>query len=228
MAVRITDLVPTEEETQAKKERSIMFKLKVSFPAKVTSVNKNGTVNIQPVIREKLLSSSNRVSYVNLPIIPNVPICWPSAGGYSITFPINIGDECLAVISDQSFDNWWLYGGVQNPIEYRRHDLTDAIAIFGPKSIPNTLPGPQGLTLRGPKGKGIEILKDGSINILSGTGASLVIKGDNITAKVGSSSLQVTAEGVVIKGKLTVDDIEFKEHKHTAPLGGGETSGVIS
>ena len=68
----------------------------------------------------------------------------------------------------------------------------------------------------------------GSINILSGTGASLVIKGDNITAKVGSSSLQVTAEGVVIKGKLTVDDIEFKEHKHTAPAGGGETSGVIS
>ena len=62
MAVRITDLVPTEEETQAKKERSIMFKLKVSFPAKVTSVNKNGTVNIQPVIREKLLSSSNRAS----------------------------------------------------------------------------------------------------------------------------------------------------------------------
>ena len=55
-----------------------------------------------------------------------------------------------------------------------------------------------------------------------------MIKGNNITAKVGSSSLQLTAEGVEIKGKLKINDIEFKEHKHTAPEGGGETSGVIT
>lgn len=227
MAIRITDLVPTEEETQAKRERALMFNMKVSFPAKVTTVNANGTVNIQPVIREKLISSGNSVSYVNLPIIPNVPICWPNAGGYSITFPIDVGDECLAVISDQSFDNWWLYGGVQNPVEYRRHDLTDAIAIFGPKSIPNTLPEPQGLTLRGPKGKGIEILSDGTLKLLSGTGASLVINQSKATIKVGASSIEITSAGIKVTGKLTINDIEFMEHKHTAPAEGGETSGVI-
>ena len=227
MAVRITDLVPTEEETQAKRERALMFNMKVSFPAKVTTVNANGTVNIQPVIREKLISSGNSVSYVNLPIIPNVPICWPNAGGYSITFPIDVGDECLAVISDQSFDNWWLYGGVQNPIEYRRHDLTDAIAIFGPKSIPNTLPEPQGFTVRTPKGKAIEILSDGTLKLLSGTGASLVINQSKATIKVGASSIEITSAGIKVTGKLTINDIEFMEHKHTAPAEGGETSGVI-
>lgn len=227
MAVRITDLVPTEEETQAKRERALLFNMKVSFPAKVTTVNANGTVNIQPVIREKLISSGNSVSYVNLPIIPNVPICWPNAGGYSITFPIDVGDECLAVISDQSFDNWWLYGGVQNPIEYRRHDLTDAIAIFGPKSIPNTLPEPQGFTVRTPKGKAIEILGDGTLKLLSGTGASLVINQSKATIKVGASSIEITSAGIKVTGKLTINDIEFMEHKHTAPVEGGETSGVI-
>lgn len=227
MAVRITDLVPTEEETQAKRERALLFNMKVSFPAKVTTVNANGTVNIQPVIREKLISSGNSVSYVNLPIIPNVPICWPNAGGYSITFPIDVGDECLAVISDQSFDNWWLYGGVQNPIEYRRHDLTDAIAIFGPKSIPNTLPEPQGFTVRTPKGKAIEILGDGTLKLLSGTGASLVINQSKATIKVGASSIEITSAGIKVTGKLTINDIEFMEHKHTAPAEGGETSGVI-
>lgn len=227
MAIRITDLVPTEEETQAKRERALMFNMKVSFPAKVTTVNANGTVNIQPVIREKLISSGNSVSYVNLPIIPNVPICWPNAGGYSITFPIDVGDECLAVISDQSFDNWWLYGGVQNPVEYRRHDLTDAIAIFGPKSIPNTLPEPQGFTVRTPKGKAIEILGDGTLKLLSGTGASLVINQSKATIKVGASSIEITSAGIKVTGKLTINDIEFMEHKHTAPAEGGETSGVI-
>lgn len=227
MAVRITDLVPTEEETQAKRERALLFNMKVSFPAKVTTVNANGTVNIQPVIREKLISSGNSVSYVNLPIIPNVPICWPNAGGYSITFPIDVGDECLAVISDQSFDNWWLYGGVQNPVEYRRHDLTDAIAIFGPKSIPNTLPEPQGFTVRTPKGKAIEILGDGTLKLLSGTGASLVINQSKATIKVGASSIEITSAGIKVTGKLTINDIEFMEHKHTAPAEGGETSGVI-
>lgn len=227
MAVRITDLVPTEEETQAKRERALMFNTKVSFPAKVTTVNANGTVNIQPVIREKLISSGNSVSYVNLPIIPNVPICWPNAGGYSITFPIDVGDECLAVISDQSFDNWWLYGGVQNPVEYRRHDLTDAIAIFGPKSIPNALPEPQGFTVRTPKGKAIEILGDGTLKLLSGTGASLVINQSKATIKVGASSIEITSAGIKITGKLIINDIEFMEHKHTAPAEGGETSGVI-
>ena len=227
MAIRITDLVPTEEETQAKRERALMFNMKVSFPAKVTTVNANGTVNIQPVIREKLISSGNSVSYVNLPIIPNVPICWPNAGGYSITFPIDVGDECLAVISDQSFDNWWLYGGVQNPVEYRRHDLTDAIAIFGPKSIPNTLPEPQGFTVRTPKGKAIEILSDGTLKLLSGTGASLVINQSKATIKVGASSIEMTSDGIKVTGKLTINDIEFMEHKHTAPAEGGETSGVI-
>lgn len=228
MAVRISDLIPTEEQTQAKRERSMMFKLKVSFPAKVTTVNANGTVNIQPVIREKLISASNKINYVNLPIIPNVPICWPSGGGYSITFPISVGDECLAVISDQSFDNWWLYGGVQNPIEYRRHDLTDAIAIFGPKSIPKTLPEPQGLTLRSPKGKAIEILKDGSINITGNNVAGMVIKGNTVTIKSGSNSIEVSADGIKIKGKLLIDDAEYSQHKHNAPDGGGETSGVIT
>lgn len=227
MAVRITDLVPTEEETQAKRERALLFNMKVSFPAKVTTVNANGTVNIQPVIREKLISSGNSVSYVNLPIIPNVPICWPNAGGYSITFPIDVGDECLAVISDQSFDNWWLYGGVQNPVEYRRHDLTDAIAIFGPKSIPNTLPEPQGFTVRTPKGKAIEILGDGTLKLLSGTGTSLVINQSKATIKVGASSIEITSAGIKVTGKLTINDIEFMEHKHTAPAEGGETSGVI-
>ena len=227
MAVRITDLVPTEEETQAKRDRALLFKMKVSFPAKVTTVNANGTVNIQPVVREKLISAKNSINYVNLPIIPNVPICWPSAGGYSITFPINVGDECLAIISDQSFDNWWLYGGVQNPVEYRRHDLTDAIAIFGPKSIPNTLPEAQGFTVRTPKGKSIEILADGTIKLLSTTSTTLTLNPGKAEIKVGASAIEVTSAGIKITGKLTIDDVEFMEHKHTAPPDGGETSGVI-
>ena len=45
--------------------------------------------------------------------------------------------------------------------------------------------------------------------------------------KVGASSIEITSAGIKVTGKLTINDIEFMEHKHTAPAEGGETSGVI-
>lgn len=51
-----------------------------------------------------------------------------------MTFPIKKDDECLVIFSDLSIDNWWESGNVQNPVEQRRHDLSDGMAIFGLKN----------------------------------------------------------------------------------------------
>lgn len=72
------------------------------------------------------------------PII-DVPVQFPSGGGFHVTFPMSSGDECLVVFSERAIDNWLRFGGIQKPIDKRMHEYTDAFAIPGIKSIPNAL-----------------------------------------------------------------------------------------
>ena len=69
----------------------------------------------------------------------DVPVMFPRGGGYVLTFPVQKDDECLVVFSDMCIDAWFSLGGIQNQIEKRRHDLSDAIAILGLWSQPKKL-----------------------------------------------------------------------------------------
>lgn len=148
--LNIQDIFPTNATAMGQLKDNVAFDIKVAFPAIVNKVNADGTVDIQPAIRDRVKNLNNQFEYIQLPVIPNVPVCFPSGGGYSISMPVAIGDECLAVICDSSFDYWWLYGGIQNPVEIRRHDLTDAIAIMGIKNNTKATSFPSGLTIKGP------------------------------------------------------------------------------
>lgn len=105
------------------------------------------TVTVQPAIQGRNTDLQNNTKWVNLPILPDVPICFPCAGagqnstsqGVSITFPVQKGDECLVVFSARCFDAWWQNGGVQPPLEARMHDLSDGFAILGFRSQPRKL-----------------------------------------------------------------------------------------
>jgi len=56
-----------------------------------------------------------------------------------ITCPINPGDECVLLFSDREIESWFINGEV-NPLGYQRmHDLTDAVAIFGIRSLPKMI-----------------------------------------------------------------------------------------
>lgn len=55
------------------------------------------------------------------------------------TFPLEQGMECLLLFSDREIESWFINGEV-NPIGYQRmHDLTDAVAIVGLRSLPNMI-----------------------------------------------------------------------------------------
>ena len=56
-----------------------------------------------------------------------------------ITNEIKEGDECILLFSDREIESWFVNGDV-NPVAYpRMHDLTDAVAIFGIRSLPNMI-----------------------------------------------------------------------------------------
>jgi hypothetical protein len=60
--------------------------------------------------------------------------------GWSLTFPIVEGTECLLIFADMCIDAWWQNSGVSPQADRRRHDLSDAFALFGPWSQPNRIP----------------------------------------------------------------------------------------
>jgi hypothetical protein len=130
---------PSEAIRQALKQFGC--KLRVSMPAIVVSFDEDAqTVVVQPAVTE-LIRQNAVPTVVTLPQIADVPISLPSAGGWDLTLPIQAGDECELVFSDMAFDFWWQNGGVANQPAGKlfRHDLFDAVAIFGLRSQPRRL-----------------------------------------------------------------------------------------
>ncbi|WP_163855831.1 Gp138 family membrane-puncturing spike protein [Paenibacillus elgii] len=97
------------------------------------------TVNVQIAIREKIIDSDMLQHWVEIPLLLDVPIVIPRAGGFALTLPVKPGDECLVIFADSCIDAWFSSGGVQNQIERRRHDLSDGFALLGVWSQPRTL-----------------------------------------------------------------------------------------
>lgn len=111
--------------------------LRVAMPGIIHAFDpEEQTVSVQPAIRE-VLSLEGETQNVEIPLLMDVPVVMPRAGGYMLAFAPRKGDECLVVFSDLCIDSWWQSGGVNNPFEVRRHDLSDGFAILGTWSQPN-------------------------------------------------------------------------------------------
>ncbi len=133
----IKQLLGDKSQTYDDILKKIAFNIRCCIPAIVQSFNaENCTVEVQPAIREEIVNEDNTVQYVNLPLLINVPVVYPTSSDAGVTFPLKENDECLVFFSDLSIDNFWEKGGVQNPIEVRRHDLSDGFAIPCRLSVP--------------------------------------------------------------------------------------------
>lgn len=115
---------------------SVRSSIRVAMPGIVEKYDaKTQTVSVQLAIREKVhttgADNQQTVSDVNIPLLVDVPIVMPRAGGFVLAFVPKKGDECLVIFADLCIDGWWQSGGVQNQAELRRHDLSDGFAIFG-------------------------------------------------------------------------------------------------
>jgi len=147
--------------------------LRVSIPGIVKSFDAlTQTVTVQPAIRERIVKAlDGTIQHITLPELLDVPISFPRAGGFVLTMPISEGDECLVVFSDMCIDAWFSNGGIQNQIEKRRHDLSDAFAIMGCWSQPNKLTNysTTSAQLRTEDGSTYINIKPGEINLVATT-----------------------------------------------------------
>lgn len=181
--------------------------IRVALPARVTGFDSSKqTISCIPTIRE-LININGVVEYKDLPELKDVPISIPRSGNWAITLPIKIGDECMVIFQDLCIDGWWSRGGIQNWNDLRRHDLSDAIAIFSPWSQPNTIPAynTESLEIRSLNGSTKMTFNDGEVNLIG----DLKVTGT------------ITATTDVISGTIS-----GKSHTHPGVQPGSGNTGV--
>lgn len=195
-----------------------------ALPGIVTEVNLVKMIlSVQPSIQGQVTDESGAVVYVNLPLLINVPIQFPMAGGFAFTLPIKANDEVLVVFSSRCIDAWWQSGGIGKPMEARMHDLSDGFAIVGIKSQPKVLASISSTEaqLRTESGSTyVALTADGKIKLVG----SIVVTGNmSVTGNVLATG-NVQAAGLVTALKDTTP-IQLATHTHSGVTVGTGTSG---
>lgn len=195
--------------------RTAFNELRVAIPCIVQSFDPTmQTVSVQIAIRECVKENSGPV-YHPIAVINLVPVAFPSAGGFSVTLPVQAGDEGLLVFCDMCIDLWWMRGDVQNQFERRRHDLTDCEFIPGGRSKPRALPNysPDSLQVCSDDGTTyVEIASGNIVNIVAPGGIN--ISGDvNVTGNITTS------------GDGLIDGVNIKTHTHGGVTTGSDPTG---
>jgi len=191
-------------------------RLWTALPGLVQSVDlAKQTVSVQPAIRGAITHADGSVRFVAMPMLVDVPIMWPRAGGFALTLPVAVGDDVLVVFASRCIDAWWQNGGQGAPIESRMHDLSDGFAIFAPTSQPKTLANVQA--------DGIELRTEARDIFIKLTATGIQIQGNIIlTGNLTQTGNMTHSGGSFTSGGKNVG----AAHTHSGVTPGGGSTGA--
>lgn len=153
----------TLQDLLARFRESMVADLHTALPGKIVKYDESTQkADVQPLIKERYTDESGAQQSRELPVIPAVPVQFPGAGGYRITFPVAVGDTGLIMFAEASLDKWLVSGGTVDPAEERRHDLTDAIFLPGLRDFGHALTSAPTDRATFGKDDGLQIHVDGS------------------------------------------------------------------
>jgi len=160
-----------QEEASLQMLEGLQAKMWTALPGIVVSADlEKQTCVVQPSIRGVIMDENNNATSVQLPLLGDVPICFPRAGGFALTVPLSPGDEVLVVFSSRAIDSWWQSGGIGAPVEARMHSLSDGFAVLAPTSQPKKLNAVQT--------DGIELRNEARTTYIKLTNDTIFIKGN--------------------------------------------------
>jgi hypothetical protein len=197
-------------ETFKSERETTKNQIRVAMPGIIQSFDADAaTAVVQPAIRSVETDNDGKRTTKNYPLLMDVPVVFPRGGGCTLTFPVKAGDECLVIFADRCIDFWWQNGGVQEPVDDKTHDLSDAFCIVGPQSQAKKITGisTSAVELRSDDGEtklslnpssgaingtapggfnlnGLKILPDGRLQLVDG---SIVDKHDHGGVQSGGS-----------------------------------------
>ena len=101
---------------------------KVGVIQEFNADNQTATIQLVDTWTIPTYSGSAPARIAPLVCVPVIVLKGASGG---LTYPINLGDNCLVLFNDRNLDNWQSSGGIQTPATPRLHSITDAVAIVG-------------------------------------------------------------------------------------------------
>ncbi len=121
---------------------------------------------------------------VLIPILEDVPIVYPGAGDWWLTFPVVKGSNVVLLFNDRSLAEWLDRGGLVEPMSTRKFSLSDAIAIAG------ILPDPDNFNSIDTDGIALR-KKDNSL--------FLKLLNSGVTARLADMDVEITADEIKAK-----------------------------
>jgi hypothetical protein len=80
--------------------------------------------SVQPISSVRLADTE-----ISLPVLDDVPFCFPRAGGFTLVLPVAAGDVVTLLFTDRMLDGWRGSGRAIAPTDPRSHALADAFAV---------------------------------------------------------------------------------------------------
>jgi len=208
-------------------------KLQTASPGIIESFDRDAmTCSVQPAIKGQIRDETGAVQDVDLPMLVDCPVQFPSGGGCTLTFPVKKGDECLVVFSSRCIDSWWQSGGVQAQADLRMHDMSDGFALLGFRSQPRVIGNISSTAAQLRTDDGAAFVEvDSSTHAINATtsGAATVSAQGNITmsAPLVTINGDVKVNGRVdTTGDVKAGTISLMTHRTSGVTAGGGTSGV--
>jgi len=179
--------------------------LHTALPGRVRSYDSTSqTADIEPMIKRGVPTGGEEDEVVleTLPVLPSVPILFPSGGQCFVTFPLAVGDPVLLVFSERDTSHYRATGAVSDPGVPTMHGLSGAVAIpcaFGPRSAAMS---------------GVS-----STDLVVGRANGLA----NITVKSGTTEVGGSSDSAALASRVKTLETAFRTHTH-----GGVTTGTGS
>lgn len=190
------DETPTLSEVIRKGIKAQLGDMRVCLPAKVEKYTPGEQkADISPLLRQVYKVDN---AEVDMPVITNVPVQWPSAGGGSsfLHLPLKTGDLGMVIFCDRSLDIYLSGDGSKvTPKDIRMHNVSDAIFIPGVhpfKVALQNVPADNAVWQNG--NMRIEIDPSGKISIEGSSKEFLTIFDDLLDEMINSARV-VTAMG---------------------------------
>ncbi len=200
----IQNETPTLAEVIREAIKSHILDLHTAMPARVERYDHaRQKADVKPLLRKKYKASEAATEF---PVIPSVPVQWPSAGGGEayIHLPLKQGDLGIVLMCERSIDSWLSGDGqITSPQDPRHHDLSDAVFIPGVRPFKRALGNICGDNL---------VIQNGSLRIELDPGGKISIEGASnelITVLIGVLDHLISAKILTLWGAspFTADTI---------------------
>lgn len=194
MPISTQSQIGGEQQTAQAIAESVSNQIRVAMPGIIQSFDPlTVTCTVEIALRGIVGDES-----VELKPLVDVPVVFPRGGGCTLAFPVKAGDECLLIFSDRCIDFWWQNGGVQEPVDPRQHDLSDAFAIVGPQSQAQKI---SNISMSGAQLR----TDDGAAFVEVAAGHNITVTTPGKLTASAQGGTEITSPTIILNGAVTIN-----------------------